>query len=295
MICTIWRERLIEPEVLDRAKNPVDLPRLPQDSSRTSFITGMRTPTCSNCGKTIPADDVNVARDVAFCRSCNLAYPLSDLASGLALDHKIDLHQPPQGCWHRPTGMGAVVGASHRSLLMALPLLGVALFWNGIVSVFVSLALASTLHLLGAPVPEWFPAPRMNDETMGVGMTIFLWIFLTPFIVIGLGMIGAFLSCIAGKTEVRVDRGVVAIATGIGPVSWNRRFQAADLKEIRMEESVSNSNDSGPKKQIVAELMSGKTIKFGSMLRDERRRFLAAAAEKIIRGEGSVAPLHQAR
>lgn len=255
----------------------------------------MRTPTCPNCGKTIPADDVNVARDVAFCRSCNLAYPLSSLASGFVLDSKVDLHQPPQGCWHRPTGMGAVVGASHRSLLMALPLLGVALFWNGIVSIFVSLAVASTLHLLGVPVPDWFPAPRMNGETMGVGMTIFLWIFLTPFIVIGLGMIGAFLSCIAGRTEVRVDRGVVAIATGIGPVSWSRRFQASDLKEIRMEETFSRSNESGPKKHIVAELRNGKTIKFGSMLRDERRRFLAAAADKIIRGQGSVAPLYQAR
>jgi hypothetical protein len=190
--------------------------------------------------------------------------------------------------------MGAVVGASHRSLGMALPLLGVALFWNGIVSIFVSVALASTLHLLGIPVPEGFPAPRMNGEAMGVGMTIFLWLFLTPFIVIGLGMIGAFLSCIAGKTEVRVDRGGVTIATGIGPVCWNRRFQAPDLKEIRMEETLSRSNDSGPKKQIVAELRNGKSIKFGSMLRDERRRFLAAAADKIIRAEGSVAPLHQA-
>ena len=119
----------------------------------------MRTPTCSKCGKVIPADDVNVARDVAFCRSCNLASPLSSLASGLVLDSNVDLYQPPQGCWHRPTGMGSLVGASHRSLLMALPLLGVALFWNGIVSIFVSLALASTLQLLGAPVPEWFPAP----------------------------------------------------------------------------------------------------------------------------------------
>jgi hypothetical protein len=254
----------------------------------------MRTPTCSNCGKIIPADDVNVARDVAFCRPCNLAYPLSTLASGLALDHTVDLHQPPPGCWHRPTGMGAVAGASHRSLLMALPLLGVALFWNGIVSIFVSLALASTLHLLGLPVPDWFPAPRMNGETMGTGMTVFLWLFLTPFIVIGLGMIGAFLSSIAGKTEVRVDRGVVAIATGIGPICRNRRFQASDLKEIRIEEHPSKSNNGGSQKQIVAELRNGKSIRFGSMLRDKRRGFLAAAAEKIIRDQNSVAPLHQA-
>ncbi len=210
-----------------------------------------------------------------------------------ALDAKVDLHQPPPGCWHRRTGMGSLAGASHRSLGMALPLLGVALFWNGIVSVFVLLAVSSTLHLLNVPMPEWFPAPRMNDEAMGTGMTIFLWIFLTPFIVIGLGMIGGFLSCLAGKTEVSVDRGVVRIATGIGPVRWNRRFQAWDLMEIRMEETRRNGNNGAQKKEIIAELKSGRLVRFGSMLRDERRRFLAAAADEIIRGQDSVAPLYQ--
>lgn len=244
----------------------------------------MNTPICSQCKNTIPADDINVAKDVAFCRSCNLAFELSELTAGVELAANIDLHQPPKGCWYRSTGLGAVVGASHRSLGMALPLLGIALFWNGIVSVFVLLAVASTLQLLGVPVPESFPAPKMNGETMGVGMTIFLWIFLTPFIVIGLGMIGGFLSSLAGKTEVRVDRGEVTIATGIGPVCWRRRFQASDLKEIRIEETWSRSNNSGPKKEIIAELMSGKLIKFGSMPREERQKFLAGAARKIIRG-----------
>ena len=45
----------------------------------------------------------------------------------------------------------------------------------------------------------------MNRSPMGVGMTISLWIFLTPFILIGLAMILAFLSCVAGKTELRIN------------------------------------------------------------------------------------------
>lgn len=248
-----------------------------------SIRSGMRTPTCSQCGRTIPADDVNVARDVALCRPCNLAFPLSSLAAGVAVDPDVDLYRPPPGCWHRHTGMGVSVGATHRSLVMALPLLGIALFWNGIVSIFVLVAVSSTLHLLGVPVPGWFPAPEMNDETMGTGITIFLWIFLTPFIVIGLGMIGGFLSCVAGKTEVGVDRGMVGIATGIGPFRWNRRFQASDLKAIRIRENHGNQNRGGGNRQIIAELANGRTLKFGSLLREERQRFLAAAAEKIIR------------
>ena len=106
-------------------------------------------------------------------------------------------------------------------------------------------------------------------------------------------MIGGFLSCLAGKTEVSVDRDVVRIATGIGPVRWNRRFQAWDLMEIRMEETRRNGNNGAQKKEIIAELKSGRLVRFGSMLRDERRRFLAAAADEIIRGQDSVAPLYQ--
>lgn len=225
---------------------------------------------------------MNVANDIALCRACNQVHALSDLISDVALDPNVDLHRPPQGCWHRRDGMGEVVGASHRSLAMALPMLGVALFWNGIVSVFVVLAIASTLHLLDVDVPDWFPAPRMNGETMGVGMTIFLWIFLTPFIVIGISMVVGFLSAIFGKTEVRAESGRVCVATGIGPFRWNRRFEFSQLEKIRVEHKQSNKDDS-ESKQIVVELSGGRTVKFGSSLRDERRQFLASAANLIIR------------
>lgn len=251
----------------------------------------MRAPICPGCGQPIPLDDINVARDVALCRPCNAVHVFSDLVSDSTPDPDVDLHQAPKGCWHRQTGMGEVVGASHRSLLMALPMLGIALFWNGIVSVFVLLAVASTLHLLGVQVPEWFPAPRMNGETMGVGMTIFLWLFLTPFITIGAWMIGGFLSCLAGVTEVRVDRGMVNIATGIGPLRWNRRFQASDLKKIRIEQS--HSSNGSEKKQIVAELQGGRSLKFATTMPDERRKFLAAAADKIIRSQDASTSLRQ--
>lgn len=245
----------------------------------------MQTPKCPRCGKTIPTDDVNVAKDVALCRSCNLVNSLSSLVSVFALEQNVDLHQPPPGCWHRSTGFGSVVGATHRALGTAFGMLAVALFWNGIVSVFVLVAASSTLHLLHVPVPDWFPAPKMNGQTISVGMTIFIWIFLSPFIAIGLVMIAGLLSCLGGKTEFRVERGEVAVATGIGPIAWNRRFMAADLKEIRIEESRSQmrNRETQTKLQIVAELQGGRLIKFGSSLPEDRLRFLAAAADKLIR------------
>jgi hypothetical protein len=245
----------------------------------------MQVPKCPRCGKNIPTDDVNVATDVALCRSCNLVSALSSLVSGYSLERDVDLQQPPLGCWHRSTGFGTLVGATHRALGAAFGLLAISLFWNGIVSVFVLVAVSSTLHLLHVPVPDWFPAPKMNGQIMSVGMTIFIWIFLSPFITIGLAMIAGLLSCLGGKTEVRVERGEVAVATGIGPIAWNRRFMAADLKEIRIEESHSQmrNRETQTKLQIVAELQGGRLIKFGSSLREDRLRFLAAAADKLIR------------
>ena len=115
-------------------------------------------------------------------------------------------------------GSGTVIGATHRSLGAAIGSLAIALFWNGIVSVFVLVATASTLQLFDVGVPEWFPAPNLGKTPMGTGMTIFLWIFLTPFIVIGLAMIGAFLSSLAGRTEVQLGNSEGILFAGIGPL-----------------------------------------------------------------------------
>lgn len=249
-------------------------------------MAAMVNPKCHRCGSIIPPDDVNVARDVAFCRPCNLVYELSEIASPDAIGTGIDLNQPPHGCWHRPDAYGVVVGATHRSLGTALGLLAVSLFWNGIVSIFVLLALASTLQLAGIPTPEWFPAPKMNGDEMGLGMTIFLWLFLTPFIAIGSAMIFGFLSSIAGRTEIGHERGDAWIRTALGPLGWKRRFPVDQLKDIRIENQRyrDSDGDARNKVHIVAELHNGRRIKFGSMLTNERRQYLAAAADRILKG-----------
>lgn len=225
-----------------------------------------------------------MANDVALCRGCNLIHKLSALIQAGELEANLDLTRPPAGTWYRSSGMGAMVGASHRSWGMALGALAFGLFWNGIVSVFVAVALSATLHHLHVPIPDWFPAPKMNKAEMGVGMTIFLWLFLTPFIAIGLVMIGAFFSSLAGRTEILVRHAEGMILTGIGPFAWRRRFNAQDVKDVRIDDRQwrDSDGDRQRKTQIIIELGSGKQIKFGSMLREDRRKFLAAAARKAL-------------
>ncbi len=239
------------------------------------------TPTCPRCKRVIPSEDVNVANDIAFCRNCNLSHSLSALTSGSSVDENVDVNNPPSGAWFERDGDEVIIGATHRSLSQAFGLLFFCVFWNGIVSVFVSLALASTLRHLGVPLPAWFPAPKSSP--IPLGMTIFLWLFLTPFIAVGLAMFATFLSCLAGRTEIRIQRGESVLFTGIGPLSRRKRFATSEVKEVRLEDNRwrdSNGN-SRQKAQIIIDLQN-KPLKFGSMLSPERRRFVAGALKREL-------------
>src|SRR4051812_47871384 len=176
------------------------------------------TPTCPNCHGIIPSEDANVANDIAFCRACNLSHALSALTHGTAIDENIDVANPPAGIQFRSDGTGTVITASHRSIGTAIGSMCICLFWNGIVSIFVLLAIAATLRNAGVTVPAWFPTPNMNGYPMSVGMTIFLWLFLTPFITVGTVIFGAFLSSVMGRTELRIEGDQVSLFTGIGPI-----------------------------------------------------------------------------
>jgi hypothetical protein len=242
------------------------------------------TPICPKCRRVIPESDVNVTNDVAFCRACNSAHKLSHLLASAELEQDIDVSRPPPGAWRQSTGLGATIGATHRALGSAIGALAISLFWNGIVSVFVLCAISGTLYNLHIPVPEWFPAPKMNGTNMSVGMVIFLWIFLTPFIVIGLAMIGAFLSCTGGRTEVRMHHSEGTVFTGIGMLGIRRRFNTQAVKEVRIDDKQWRDSDGGrqSKTHIVIETLEGKLIKFGGMLREDRRKYVAAAVRKAI-------------
>jgi len=177
-----------------------------------------------------------------------------------------------------------VVTATHRSVGAAFGTLAIALFWNGIVSVFVLIAIGGTLRNLHVEIPNWFPSPEMNGAPMSVGMTIFMWTFLTPFILIGLSMIGAFLMSIGGRTEVRIDHKDGAIFTGVGPLGYCRRFDASMIADVRIDDRQWRDSDGDRQRKtcIIIETREGKLIKFGTMLPEERRKFLAAWVRKAL-------------
>jgi len=238
------------------------------------------TPVCSKCRRTIPPDEINVANDVAYCRDCNISYRLSELTFGGDVSADIDLNHPPKGAWFISDGGGTVIGATNRSLGAAFGLLFFALFWNGIVSIFVLCAISGTLHILHLPQPDWFPTPKMNGGDMGVGMVLFLWVFLTPFITIGLFLAGSCLNCLFGRTEARVNGAQSIVFTGIGALSWRQRFDASQVKDARILQTTSSKGQDTF--HLVIETREGKQIKFGSMLSNGRRQFVLGALQKTV-------------
>lgn len=249
-------------------------------------VTGSVAPACPQCGRAIVSGDINVANDVAYCRACNLAHRLSALVEDASVGAGVDFNRPPEGVAVSSSGRSLLVRATHRSIGMALGSLGVALFWNGIVSIFVLVAIAGTLHNLHVRLPRWFPAPDMNESPMSPGMNVFLWLFLTPFIAIGLGMLGAFLMSLAGRTDVRIDHDAGEVFTGIGPLGYRRRFSATAVSHVRVEDRHWRDNDGDyrNKTAIVIETREGKRIRFGTLLTDERRKFVAAVIRKALLG-----------
>lgn len=233
---------------------------------------------CPDCHAELDAADVNVVEGVALCRECEKLIRLSHL---LKAEEKRTLArefaaEPPAGTWTRDDGRAVVVGASMRSFPAACGLLFFCLFWNGIVSVFVAVVLASTLKHLGIALPVWFPAPNMNGSPMSVGMTVFMWLFLTPFMLVGLGLIAAFLSALGGRVEVSIDRDTGKVFEGIGLVGRTRRFDVHRVKDVRLDDKQWTDSDGDRRQNAKITIEADKTINFGSGLSVERRRFVAA-------------------
>ncbi|MEM1027478.1 MAG: hypothetical protein AAGJ38_05290 [Planctomycetota bacterium] len=242
---------------------------------------------CDECGLEISADDVNVAADTAYCRACGTLSRLSTLvgADAFAPDQElesIDTSDPPYGCSSRDDGYRQVVQVNRGAGLGTIVgSLAACLFWNGIVSVFVAIALASTLIHAGVVAPGWFPEFEEDGDAMSVGMTIFLWLFLTPFIAIGTGLAGAFLMSLIGKIVIIIEDDAGTVYQGIGPLGWRRRFTLSDVTGVSIGQTTWQEN--GEHKPVVTiGTRGGGMLRFGSLLTARRRAWLAAELRRVI-------------
>jgi hypothetical protein len=232
---------------------------------------------CPACGEPLAVESINLAEGVALCPACGQLSRLSDVASRRRPLAEV-LSKPPAGCAVSEWGQDVLVHATLRSLGGFVGMLFVALFWNGIVSVFVLIALAGLHHHLIGPLPAWFPAPQLNPP-MGLGMTLFLCIFLIPFVTIGSLLVGAMLLNLVGKVEVRIGISDADVRTGLGFLAWRRRFDPTCVRRVSIG-STSWETNGRPSEVVVID--ADRTIKFGSLLAEDRREWLQAILTELL-------------
>lgn len=232
---------------------------------------------CPKCRAGIPSEDVNIKDGVALCRACSSICRLTEIVESAELPD-IAKEATPAGCYVSENGADTVIGASARSVGGFIGTLFICLFWNGIVSVFVSLAFASTLGHLGVTMPGWMPPVKMNGGAMSIGMTLFLWVFLTPFMLVGLAIVLGMFMALAGRVEVTIRGDEGSIFAGVGSIGRTRRFKLADVKRVDLR--ISRDSEGSKSTKIVIE--AERELKLGDGLPEERKRWLAAALRAAL-------------
>jgi hypothetical protein len=67
-------------------------------------------------------------------------------------------------------------------------------------------------------------------------------------------------------------------------LGYRRRFVTSAVKEVCVDDRSWRDSDGGRQRKtvIVIETREGKQLKFGSMMTDERRKFVAGALRRVL-------------
>lgn len=246
---------------------------------------------CLHCRVAIADADINVGADTALCRSCGRLSRPSDALKDQGIDLGLDLadadvDHPPRGCSFVDDGLDRTWEAKLRNLSLGGFFLLFSTFWCSVTSIFATLIASATLRHLGVSVP-WLP---QNQPDAGLpfgdsaGGLVLAWLFITPFLLVGIATACLALVNLFGRVSVRVRQSEGSVRSGLGPLARNRRFDATAVRRVGL--GVSNTRVNGQPLPIL-ELEHGKAgakIRFGTGLPQARMAWMAAALRQDLMG-----------
>lgn len=277
--------------------------------------------TCPACSAVIAVDDLNIAEGVGLCRACGKVYKLSELAHDPEVAKaELELREGkiPSGCRVDDNEPGVIrVRVSARSIPTALFFTIFATFWNSIVTVFLVIGFTS---IFSSPPPaepsanstngaqvtpesinstsEAGAAPsatqsadsrRSSGKPSGGGNITGpltgggILLFMIPFVLVGIGTACVAIVSWAGEVRVtigdRTDHDSATVFLGLKNLGWKRRFKPSAVKSVTIGDSGVSVNNR-PQPGII--IQTDKPLKFGSMLADDRRRWMAATLRVLL-------------
>lgn len=205
---------------------------------------------CPFCRSVIAAGDVNVATDLALCRSCGRTSSFALVTGAVDLSPEIMDH-PPRGIRvERDFRDGRVLVYRRLSptLLFLIPFTAV---WSG----------GSMYGIYGT---------QIRHGAFNLGESLFGLPFLAGTVVL-LGVIGFLL---AGKWRISLRNGAGTVFVGVGPLGWTRRF-AYDRNTVVALSATSMKVNDVPQKGILVRT-GERDFVFGAPLAEAAKRFIAA-------------------
>lgn len=200
---------------------------------------------CPKCLQAVPAEQVNMGTDLAFCPGCSEGFKVSQSIDIDAVNSDL-LDNPPKGAWFRQEIDRVVVGATTRSPV-AFFLVPFMCVWSG----------GSLGGIYGSQVIDGH-------------FNLYLSLFGIPFVLGSILFWTVALMAICGKVEVSIGRDSF-VFVGIGRIGWTRRFDWSAVQTIGQADSYLRY----PGRRGPAIIMEGtKRVKFATGLNEERRTFI---------------------
>src|SRR5690606_29513799 len=108
-------------------------------------------------------------------------------------------------------------------------------------------------------------------------------LFLTPFVLVGIGTFITAMCASFGRQEVTVGAGRGGIFFGVGGIGWTRRFDPSMVTRIDVKKSMVKRNEDTVR-QI--EIEAEKTYTLGSHMCERRKVWVCAELKRRFLGAG---------
>jgi len=188
------------------------------------------------------------------------------------------IDQPPHGIRMEQTYDGTAIITVRMFSGWAFIVLFSALFWNGLLSVFVAALVVNTAANVGYPIQ--YPFSFIQQGTGSSSPLWLEWIIFTPFIIAGMGLIYWTLFSFFGKCEIRYRAGEGNYYRGFTPFGRKQHFTPKIITSLGRR-VVARDDDGDPIWRFCVTMDNGREIMF-PRLDPTQEDWLAFALEKIL-------------
>jgi len=207
---------------------------------------------CPHCRQAIALDDVNVATDVALCRSCGRTSAFSALCGAREIA-SANLDAPPRGIRVGRGFRGQTEIIYHRISPLLLFLVPFPALWSGV----------SMSGIYGT-------------QLMKGRFDLAQSLFGLPFLLGTIVLLSAIAYMAFGKWVISLDRGQGSVFVGVGGIGWRRRFSYNRTTVVTLRETSIRVNH--VRQQGICIQTDGEDdLVFGAVLKEEAKRYIAAA------------------